>query len=578
MTAVIDSHRLTGPHLLGDRPGAALDVALEDRDTERLVGAWHEHARRLLDAVGWSGEELSARTFPGGASLVISAPIDGLYAATDLNEAAWDAAIAETDGRPFDDSAAERLRETIVRNHNTRLRALRDAARARGVTFLHDDELVSVGSGRGAQVWPLGDLPEVPAVDWAAVHDVPIVLVTGSNGKTTSVRLLAAIVTAAGLVAGVTSTDGVRVAGDTLAGGDYAGPMGARLALRDRRVDVAILETARGGIFRRGLAIERADVALITNIAADHLDDFGVHDLATLAAAKLVAARAVRPEGRVLLNADDPGLGTHALSVSPATWFAIDPAAPLVAAELAAGGDACFVEDGWFMIARGGQPVRVERVDAVPITHAGSAAYNVSNVLGVLGASMILGEHAGGGPITLPVIARALREFGGTPADNPGRGNFFDLGGVRIVVDYAHNPHGLRAIAAMVSALDAQRRLIVIGQAGDRGDDALRELARAAWALEPDQVILKELPGLHRGREAGSVRRVIAEELQALGLAADSIGHVEREIDALTQALAWAKDGDLVIMLTHEDRDAVLGTIERLRQSGWRPGAVVTPA
>ncbi|MBA2627657.1 MAG: Mur ligase, partial [Gemmatimonadales bacterium] len=230
MSRVVDSRRLTGPHLLGDHPGAALDVAFDSSEPDPVaaVTAWRAEARRLLDAVGWSGEDIAARTFPGGASLVITAPIDGLYAATDVNEAAWDAAMARSAGGPVDDTAPERLRAAIVRDHDTRLRALRDAARARQVTFLADDELVSAGTGRGAIVWPRHDLPAVPAVDWDEVHDVPIVLVTGSNGKTTSVRLIAAIVTAAGLVPGVTSTDGVRVAGDSLAGGDFAGPMGAR--------------------------------------------------------------------------------------------------------------------------------------------------------------------------------------------------------------------------------------------------------------------------------------------------------------------------------------------------------------
>ncbi len=562
---------------MGDRPGAALDVALTAAP-ERTVAEWHRQVRRLLDAVGWSGEEAAARIVNGGASLVISAPVDGLYVATSINEAAWAAADAAVNGAaaPDADATAARLREEIVGEHDTRLRALRETARLRGLTFLADDDLVSIGSGRGVAVWPRQELPEVPAVDWHELSDVPIVLVTGSNGKTTSVRMLAAIARAAGLTPGHTTTDGAHAGPDVLAGGDYAGPMGARLVLRDPRIEIAILETARGGILRRGLAVEHADATLITNVAADHLDDFGLGDLATLASVKLVAARVVRPGGRVMLNADDPGLVQFALGVLSASWFAIDRAAPLVSASIAAGGDAAFVEDGRFMLAQGGRAVPVAPVDAVPATLGGAAGYNVSNVLGVIATAAALAR----GPVrdfTVEMIGEALGRFG-SPDDNPGRGNLFDLGGVRVLVDYGHNPHGLRALRPAVESLSLGRRAVTVGQAGDRGDEAIRELARAAWQLDPQLVILKELPSLYRGRAPGSVCGLLAAEFGELGLAEDAVLRAATEVEALGAALTWARAGDLVIMLTHEDRPGVMAQVERLRNQGWWPGQPVPVA
>jgi UDP-N-acetylmuramyl tripeptide synthase len=567
LTAVIDSHRLTGPHLLGDRPGAALDVAIEG-NLEPAVDRWRREARRLLDLVGWEGEEIAARTFAGGASLVITAPIDGLYAATDLNEAAWEAAVAALGGAPPPDESvvAARLREAVVREHDPRLRALRDAARAREVTFLADDELVSVGAGSGVRVWPRSDLPAPADVTWDGVHDIPVVLVSGSNGKTTSARLIAAIAEASGLTAALTSTDGVHVGGTALVEGDYAGPMGARLALRDPRADIAVLETARGGILRRGLAVERADVTLLTNIAADHLDDFGVHDLATLAATKLVTARVVRPTGRVVLNADDPGLAMYALGVAPASWFALDRATPLLAIGLTAGGDGCYVEDDALILAQGGRAVPVARLDAIPITLGGAARYNVANALGAVLVSSVLSEHPAGRTITIETMAEALGAFG-TVQTNPGRGNLYEVGGVRVLVDYGHNPHGLTALRGTVDAFASRRRLIVVGQAGDRGDEAIRELARAAWRLSPDRIVLKELPSLYRGREPGSVRAVLAEEFRRLGLPAGELVEVETEPEALDAALEWAEPGDLVVMLTHEDRPAVMERLDAMRRA-----------
>ncbi len=575
MSRIVDSRRLNGPHLLGDRPGAALDVAV-DGDVGQTVAAWRQAARRMLELVGWDGEEIATRSFEGGASLVITAPIDGLYAATEVNEAAWNAAAAALEGKPPSDegATADRLRAAIVREHDVRLRALRDAARARGVLFLVDDELVSVGSGPGVRVWPRGQLPDVREVDWERVGDVPIVLITGSNGKTTCTRLVAAIAEAAGLTPGVTSTDGVRVGADTLADGDYAGPMGARLALRDPRTGIAVLETARGGILRRGLAPGHADVTIITNIAADHLDDFGVHDLATLAALKLVAARVVRPGGRVVLNADDPGLGTFALGVAPATWFALDRATPLLATELAAGGDGSFVEDSVIMLATGGQTVAVMPLEAVPITLRGAATYNVSNVLAAVTAAAALAHLPACRGMTISAMAEALGTFGGVRT-NPGRGNLYDVGGVGVLVDYGHNPHGLRALTTLVDGIAAGRRLVVVGQAGDRGDDSLCDLARAAWELRPERVVLKELPTLYRGRTPGSTCAVLAAEFLRLGLPAAELVQVDTETEALSVALEWARPGDLIVMLTHEDRAAVLGTLDQLGREGWRPGAPV---
>jgi UDP-N-acetylmuramyl tripeptide synthase len=172
------------------------------------------------------------------------------------------------------------------------LLAIHDAARKRGLTFLAGEGEASLGSGTGVTRWPLDALPDPGRIRWDQVHDVPVALVTGSNGKTTVVRLLAAMARQSGRVTGISSTEGVTVHGGTVGEGDFSGPEGARLVLRHREVEVAVLETARGGLLRRGLPIERADVAVVTNVAADHLGEFGVGSLDELAETKLLVARA----------------------------------------------------------------------------------------------------------------------------------------------------------------------------------------------------------------------------------------------------------------------------------------------
>src|ERR671910_474588 len=220
---VLDSRRLTGPSLMLDTPGAVIDIALEDRQpAARATAAWEKAARSLLEAVGWAGERLESRPFRNGVSLALSAPVDGLYAATELAEEAWHAAASELEGRTAPDLSREilRLRDIVEDERNPRLVALKQAAESRGLTFLSDEDLASIGSGTGAMVWPVRFIPEASTIDWARIHDVPIALVTGSNGKTTVVRLLAAMIRSAGKIPGSTSTDGVYVDGRTIEEGD----------------------------------------------------------------------------------------------------------------------------------------------------------------------------------------------------------------------------------------------------------------------------------------------------------------------------------------------------------------------
>lgn len=556
---LLESRRLTGPNLLLDRAGAMVEVSLEPGEEEAAVAAWREQARRILDAVGWSEEETAARVFPGGASLVISAPIDGLYAATEVNEWAWAAAetVVLRIGDPPDPAeAAGWLRGEIERERNPALLALRDAARKRGVAFLWGEDLATVGLGKGSRTWPLDALPSPGEVDWDAVHDVPVLLVTGTNGKTTTVRLLAAMLRQAGKVAGTTSTDRIEVEGETLDQGDFSGPGGARALLRDRRVEVAVLETARGGILRRGLALDRADAALVTNIAADHLGEFGVYDLASLAAAKLVVTRAVSMGGTVVLNADDPELvrASRAL-VAPVSWFGLDPENPILRTQLGVGGPAAFLDGEELALVTVGERRTVARVYELPAAFGGAARHNVANALAAIALAATL--H-----LPLEDMAAGLRAFGSDPEDNPGRANLLERDGVRILVDYAHNPHGMEALLPLAATLPAERRLLLIGQAGDRDDGALRDFARAAWPFRPDFVVVKELAEMLRGREPGEVPAVFEAEFRRLGMLPQAIVKTNSELEGVRRALAWARPGDLLLLLVHTQREAVMKLLQ----------------
>jgi cyanophycin synthetase len=575
--ALHEARRLTGLNLLSHRPGAVLDARFGGwaADAEAVVGAWRRQARRMLDALGWRDEEVAVRRFGRGASLFLSAPIDALYAATEVNEWAWQAAMGEAGGAGEPDAAvfeaaAEGLRCAIARERNPALLALRAAAAARGVAMIADDERVTVGLGAGSHTWPHGELPPPAAVDWSSIHDIPVALVTGTNGKTTTVRLAAAMLAAAGRVAGVTTTDLIAVGRTVLDIGDYSGPGGARTLLRDRRVQAAVLETARGGLLRRGLALDRVTAAAVTNIAADHLGEYGVEDLAELAEAKLLVTRAVVPEGRAVLNADDPELAARgSRGGAPVIWTSLQPSQQTagtwvdVGAHVEAGGDAVLLAGEELVLVRAGRREVVAAVGSVPIAFGGAARYNLANALTAIGLASAFG-------VPLEAMAEGLAAVRNEQGDdNPGRGYMVEIDGFRVLLDYAHNPHGLAALIALAESMPAKRRLLILGQAGDRSDEAIRELARTAWRWRPDHVILKELPTMLRGRLPGQVPAVLEDELLRLGASREGLSRAATELDAVQHALGWARPGDLLLLLVHANRDEAMALLQR-RHGGRR--------
>jgi UDP-N-acetylmuramyl tripeptide synthase len=589
---ILDSRRLTGPNLLLDGPGAILDVALTGLDPDAAISAWRAALSPLLEAVGWGDARMATRAYPGGLLLAFSAPLDALYAATEVNEAAWYSAAetlgggetprehhqdphdprlesAEGDGdTPADaDATIAGLRAAIERERQPALTALASEASRRGLTLLADDRRVSVGLGSGSRAWPAEETGDIADhLPWGELHDIPVALVTGTNGKTTIVRLLGAMAKAAGLTAGVASTDRVTVGDEVVAEGDYSGPNGARSVLRDRRVEMAMLEVARGGLLRRGLALPRARAALVTNVANDHLGEFGIFDLPSLADAKMVVAKAIGPEGRLVLNADDPLLVERGQwQAAPVVWFSLDAANPVVGRHLERGGEACLSDGETLVVARGRERRAIAQCAEVPLTFGGTARHNVANALAAMGVAFALG-------IPEESVRRGLSEFESSPAHNPGRANVWDLAGVTVIVDFAHNPHGLTALAEMARAMPARRRAIVVGQAGDRDDESIREFARAAATLRPDRVFIKEMEHYLRGREPGVVPAMIEREMLRMGARAESLVLCESEMGAVRAALLWAEEGDLLLLTTHEERDQVIALLERLAGAEWKPG------
>ncbi len=557
-----DTRHLTGPNLFWDWPGAVLDISVDGVPTEKVISAWTEEVTLLMTAVGWPPQNICSRVYEGGASLVINAPIDVLYAACELNEIAFDMAEAKLIGISSTDleETTRFLSSLIAKESNPDLLALQAAAAHHNVPFLWDDDEVSVGFGKTALTWPAHQLPAPDSIDWQQIQSIPLGIVTGTNGKSTTVRLAAAILAAAGLRAGITSTDYIRVGETILDRGDYSGPGGARTLLRHPQSEAVVLEVARGGLLRRGIGVERADAALITNIAADHLGEWGINSVAEMAEAKFIVRRALSEDAPLILNADDPESVRMAANLdNRISWFSLDADHPLLQAQLEKHGNAAYLSDGWLVLAQHGKVRKIVEAGDIPITFDGAARYNISNALGAMALCNVLGAPD-------EALAAGLKAFSGDADENPGRGNLFIKNGIRIFLDFAHNEHGLKAISDTVKAFNASRHIVLLGQAGDRTDQEIRDFVRAACDLNPRPLLVCDLPGYERGRQTGVVSEMITEFALDAGLPEDAVALFKSPVEGVGQALNDAKDGDCLVLLALTQRDEVLEMVQSFVQ------------
>jgi cyanophycin synthetase len=582
------SRRLIGANLFFAGTGAVLETAGIAAD-EALLGGWRARAQRARAALGWTAPAVVARRHADGASLALAAPCDQLLLATEVNEWALCATLSAGDpGRGSEleqlllaaalDAAADpaaviapvleeaaafaRFAQLAASEARTDLMAVLAAATARALPYILDDEVLTLGSGAFARDFPLERMPRAAAIPWAELGDIPTALVTGSNGKTTTVRLLAACARAQGWPTAYCCTDGVFLDRELLASGDYSGPAGARTALRERRARAAVLETARGGILRRGLAASRANAAVVTNISADHFGEYGVETLEGLADVKLTVAAVVARDGLLVLNADDPQLiaRSHGLSARfghcPSLgWFALDDDAAPLRAHRAQHGATCGVRDGRLRVSYAGTSYDLGAVADMPLTVAGSAAYNIANLAGAALAALALGVAPGS-------VAQVFAHFGADAGDNAGRMMRFEHNGVRILLDYAHNPEGLRGLLTVAEHLrqGAGRLGLLLGHAGNRQDGEIQALARAAAEFHPALIVIKENEGHLRGREPGEVPRILREQLLRCGLPESALPVRASELEAARCALDWARPGDVLALPVHSTaaRAAVL--------------------
>jgi len=391
---------------------------------------------------------------------------------------------------------------------------------------------------------------------------IPVVAVTGTNGKTTTVRLTAHLLRSQGLRVGMTNTDGVYVNGRQIDSGDCSGPRSARNVLAHPDVDAAVFETARGGLLREGLAYDRCRVAVVTNIGAgDHLGLNYITTVEDLSVLKRVIVQNVEPHGMAVLNAADPHVVRMAEHCpGQVTFFGPSEHHPVIATHRALGKRVVFVSDDHLVAAEGATQVRIP-LSQIPITRHGTIGFQVDNAMAAIGAAWAL-------DVPWNTILQGLFTFVSDSHAVPGRFNLFDYRGATLIADYGHNPDAIQALSQAVQRMPARERLVVISGAGDRRDEDIREQTRILGKVF-DQVILYE-DACQRGRADGEVLALLREGLEG-ATHTRSIDEVRGEFLAIDTALARLQPGDLCLILIDQVQEALDHIARRVAESAAQP-------
>jgi cyanophycin synthetase len=385
---------------------------------------------------------------------------------------------------------------------------------------------------------------------------IPIIAVSGTNGKTTTTRLMAHIVKSMGHKVGYTTTDGVYIQNQLMMRGDCTGPISTEFVLKDPTVDFAVLECARGGILRAGLGFHRCDIAIVTNVAEDHLGLGDIDTLDQLARVKSVVPESVMPGGYAILNADNQyTLGMAKNLECKVAYFSLDENNPVIQKHIKEGGLAAIYENGFVTICKGTWKIRVDRAANIPLTYGGKATFNIANVLPCLLAGFIRNYK-------IEDMKMALETFIPSPAQTPGRMNMFHFKNFTVMVDYAHNTHGFLAISDFLSRVDASPKVGIIAGVGDRRDEDIVNLGRVAAGMF-DEVVIRQDKNL-RGRSEAEIIDLMKKGIHEVS-ADRKLTVIPKESEAIDYAIRSAVPGSFITICSDVVPDA-LDQIMRLKE------------
>ncbi|MFY0481957.1 cyanophycin synthetase [Flavobacterium sp. PLA-1-15] len=382
---------------------------------------------------------------------------------------------------------------------------------------------------------------------------IPIIAVTGTNGKTTTTRLLAHIVKNNGYKVGFTTSDGIYIQNHMMEKGDTTGPISAEYILKDPTVEFAVLETARGGILRSGLGFSRCDIGVITNIQEDHLGLSDIHTLDDLARVKSTVVKSIKKDGWAILNGDDEQcikIGEN-LSCNVA-YFSMDEESPFIKKQSKEGKIVAVYENGFITVKKGEWKIRVEKATHVPLTLGGKAKFMIANALAATLASYLWGFKT-------EDISLSLQTFIPSVAQTPGRMNIFEFKRFKVLIDFAHNPAGYLGVEDFLSSVEANKKIGIIAGVGDRRDEDIKECAKIAGRMF-DHIIIRSEKHL-RGRTEEEINDLILDGISASGRSV-TYEIISKEVDAIKHAINIAEEGTYITALS----DVVTNAIEIVQQ------------
>jgi cyanophycin synthetase len=414
---------------------------------------------------------------------------------------------------------------------------------------------VNAGPGFRMHIAPTEGLPRnvaEPVIDMlyppGAPVKIPIVAVTGTNGKTTTTRLIAYIMKTVGHKVGFTTTDGIYIQNRMLEQGDCTGPVSAEFVLKDPTVDFAVLECARGGILRAGLGFHNCDIGIVTNVAEDHLGLKDIHTLEDLARVKAVVPESVLPDGYAILNADDDLVYGMAKGLDcKVAFFSMDEDSPRIKRHCKNGGIAAVVEQGYISICKGTWKIRIEKVVNIPLTFSGKAIFMIQNILPAVLAGFLSN-------VKIEEIRLALETFIPSPTLTPGRMNLFQFKKFQVMVDYAHNTAGFMALAKFLEKIDATPKVGIIAGVGDRRDEDIISLGSIAAQMF-DEIIIRQDKNL-RNRSGEEIIRLLVLGIQQKD-SSKPFRIIPTEAEAISYAINSAKKGSFLTICSDVVPDAL---------------------
>jgi cyanophycin synthetase len=391
---------------------------------------------------------------------------------------------------------------------------------------------------------------------------IPIVSITGTNGKTTTTRLISHVLSSTGIKIGMTSSSGIFIGNECILKGDNTGPISAGIVLSHREVEAAVLETARGGIVRKGLGYDMADVGVIVNIDEDHIGLDNLNSIEDLAFAKSLVVEAVKPDGYAVINADNKMSNYVMRRVkSKLILFSKNRDNSLLAKHAKSGGITVYIKDGIICISNNKRIVPIIDCNKIPITMGGIVEFNVENSLAAVSSLYAL-------KVPIEIIKKGLMSFKLDAESNPGRFNIFDMGGFKVILDYGHNPAGYKAVIQSIRKIDADRYIGVVGMPGDRLDKSIKEVGELC-SMVFNKIYLKEDRCL-RGRCPGEVAGILLDAITKNGFNKTYVEIIRSETEALEKAILSAYPGDLIVMF-YEEFEPAIDLIQKLKQEMIKP-------